>query len=69
MERGLYQELSRYYPLGNRAKWVRQDLLMNGKHDMPFNRLTTSRLPGLFPVRMDLGNLPPLPEPLNESPP
>ena len=35
VDRELYQELSRYYPLRQgREVWVRPELLSNGKHDM-----------------------------------
>jgi hypothetical protein len=32
VERELYQELSRYYPLGRRKAWARRPLLLEGKH-------------------------------------
>ena len=69
VERGLYQELSRYYPLEGRPKWGRQDLLVRGKHDILLNALMTSHLPEFFSVRQDLEGLPPLPGPSNNPPP
>jgi hypothetical protein len=65
VERGLYQELSRYYELGQRqTKWTRRPLLLNGKHG--YGHPTTFHLPKHFSVLKDLEDLLPFPEPSDE---
>lgn len=68
VERKLFQELSRYYPLGGQPVWSCPKLLLNGKHDTTLNVLTTFRLPG-FLVWTDLEDLPAPSESSNKSPP
>lgn len=69
VERKLYQELSRYYPLGpGQKEWGRPNLLSNGKHDTTLTILTTSRLLE-FLVWRDIEGLPVPPAPSNEPDP
>ena len=64
MERQRYQELSRYYPLGQGQKaWTRSLLLSKGKQSTITQALTTSNSPK-FLVLEDLESLP---EPSYES--
>ena len=70
VERALYQELSRYYPLGpGQKEWGRPNLLSNGKHDASLSILATFRLLEFFLVWRDIEGLPVPPAPSNEPQP
>lgn len=62
MERGLFEELSRYYqlPVGRRD-WTRPQLLSKGKHNLTLSLLMASRLPD-FLVLEDLEGLENIPD-------
>ena len=65
-ERGLFEDLSQYYPVGQRQdKWTRSSLLPVGKYTGVIAQLiVTFHSPESFPVLEDLKNLAPTSPPV-----
>jgi len=70
VERGLLQNLSRYYPLGQGQKrWNHASLLSQGGHGVIAQHTTTFHLHKFFSVMEDPEDLSALPGPSDEPDP